>query len=396
MMEPNPLIIHVDMDSFYVSVERLKDPSLIGKPVIVGGTPDGRGVVASASYEARAFGVHSAMPSSQAVRLCPKAIFVRGDFHEYTHYSRRIREILEEFTPVVRMAGQDEGYLEMTGPERLWGAPRKVAQLSRERVLDETRLPCSLGLGATRTIAKIASALCKPRGILWVPGGSEREFLAPLPIRKMPGIGPKSQKRLNELGLKRLGDLVRLGRAEMERLFGVHGGELYDRACGIGGSELSAAEDAKSVGKEVTFERDTTDREFLAGVLSELTEKVASRLRKAGARAATVTLKYRYAGFETHTAARTLASPTADERVLLETALELLEGNAERGRAVRLIGVTGCNLVWGEAQVDVRADSEEAERRGRVLDAIDAVRDRHGFSAIRRAKSRDESRGQWG
>ncbi|MCB2155594.1 DNA polymerase IV [bacterium] len=396
MSEPTPLIFHVDMDSFYVSVERLKDPSLIGKPVIVGGTPGGRGVVASASYEARAFGVHSAMPCSQAIKLCPKAIFVRGHYHEYGDYSRRIREVMEEFTPIVRMASQDEAYLDMTGTERLWGAPMKSAHRIRQRILEETQLPCSLGLGSTRTIAKIASALCKPRGILWVPAGSEREFLSPLPIAKMPGIGPKSEKRLNETGLKYLGDVIRLGRDEMERLFGAHGAEFHDRACGIGGSFLGEPEDVKSVSHEVTFERDTADREFLAGVLSELTEKVASRLRKAGARAATVSIKYRYTGFETHTAAITIPSPTADERVLLETAVKLLEDNADPSRPLRLIGIAGCNLIWGESQMDFFSDSEETERRTRLLEAIDSLREKHGFSAIRRAKSRDESRGQWG
>lgn len=396
MKERTPLIFHVDMDSFYVSVERLKDPSLIGRPVIVGGTPDGRGVVASASYEARAFGVHSAMPCRQALRLCPQAVFVRGHFEAYADSSAQIRSVMEEFSPIVRMASQDEAYLDMTGTERLWGAPMKSADLIRRRILDEARLPCSLGLGSTRTIAKIASALCKPRGILWVPAGCEREFLSPLPIGRMPGIGPKSQERLNEFGLKRLGDVIRLGRAEMVRLFGAHGAEFHDRACGIGGSSLGEPEEAKSIGKEVTFESDTSDREFLAGVLSELTEKIASRLRKTGARAATVTLKYRYTGFETHTAAQTIPSPTADERVLLSTALELLDRHAEPGRPLRLVGVTGCNLVWGESQLDFFSDSEESERRGRLLNAIDAVREKHGFAAIRRAKSRDEGRGQWG
>ncbi len=400
-MEPQSIssIIHLDMDSFYVSVERLLNPSLNGKPVAVGGSPTGRGVVASASYEARAYGVRSAMPMGHALTLCPELIVVQGTYSRYGDYSKRIREVLERFTPLVQMASQDEGYLDIGGTERLWGPPLATGQRIRDSILAETELPCSLGIASSKLVAKIASALCKPRGLLWIPHGSEELFLAPLPVRKMPGIGPKASEQLESRGLKTLGDIVRTGPDNMERIFGSHGREYYVRALGGGSSTVKPHETAKSISAEETFGEDTTDREFLESILANLAEKVASRVRKGGFHAATISLKYRYKGFETHTAAMTLPSPVNDEVAMLQVLRELLESRREMGRPIRLLGVCASGLITGASQGDLFT-AEDHERRGKLNAAIDALRDRHGYGAVHRASSggRHEEKNdhQWG
>ncbi|MBI5154381.1 DNA polymerase IV [Candidatus Poribacteria bacterium] len=392
-----PTILHLDMDSFYVSVERLLDASLIGKPVVVGGPPDSRGVVASASYEAREFGIHSAMPSSQAARLCPRAIFVHGTYARYAEYSAQVHEILDEYSPLVQMASQDEAYVDLTGTERLWGSPWQTAHRVREAVTARTKLPCSAGVATGKLIAKIASDLCKPKGLLWIPAGSEEAFLRPLPVKRMPGIGPKATERLEECGLKLLGDIQRLGAERMKLHFGEHGAELYERAMGRGSSLVSLDETVKSVSHETTFEKDTSDALLLSEVLSRLCEKVASRLRGHDASARTVSVKFRYAGFETHSVSKTLSAPFRDEGALFQTARELLEERRESNRPLRLIGVAAEHLEFEGGQLDLLAECEEGQKRDRLLRAIDGLRDKHGFDAIGRASSRrDGEHGPWG
>ncbi len=393
-MPPPRTIIHVDMDCFFVSVERLLDPSLIGKPVIVGGPSDSRSVVSSASYEARKFGVHSAMPCSQARRLCPQAIFVSGSYGRYGEYSRAIRETLESLTPLVQMASQDEAYLDMTGTERLWGSPVEMGDRVRRAIWEKVKLPSSVGISSTKTVSKIASDLCKPRGLLWVPAGTEKEFLRPLPVGKMPGIGKKTQEALKKLGVLRLGDLQSLGTETCVRLFGKHGASLHARAMGTETSVVVTEEDVKSISNELTFDRDTNDAEYLSGVLCALSEKVAHRMRRAELSGRTVQIKFRYANFETHTAARTLDGPTQDQKVIFRTALELLESKRDPERPLRLIGV-GCTNLEGECmQLDLLdAELPDLEKRDRLNHALDEVRARYGEKIIGNAAGK-EARGQ--
>jgi DNA polymerase IV len=383
-LTPSRHILHVDMDSFYVSVERLRDPSLISKPVIVGGPPTGRGVVSSASYEARKYGVRSAMPCATAAKLCPSAIFVSGSFARYSEYARQILEVFSHFTPVVQMASQDEGYLDMGGTERLWGPPLAAAHRIREEILRATGLPCSVGAATSKMVAKIASGLCKPKGVLWVPAGSESDFLAPLPVGTIPGVGKKTEERLTHLGIRYVRDLQRLGRVELVRLFGRNGEVLHDAAHGIGFSQVETDTDRKSLGAEETFDRDISDPERLAAILLALSEKVARRLRTEGLAATTVSIKYRYEDFETHTAARSLAMPVSDDLAIASIARELLIQKRDSARALRLVGVSTSNFRDAGGQGDLLSEMPDNTRTDRLMKAMDALASRHGDAVVRR------------
>jgi len=393
------VILHLDMDCFYVSVERLLDPSLEGIPVAVGGTPDGRGVVASASYEARKFGVRSAMAMGMALRLCPHMRVVSSAYSQYSKYAEHIHTILREFSPLVQMASQDEAYVDLTGTERLWGPPQVCAQTIRDRITREVKLPCSIGLASSKLVSKVASDLCKPQGFLWVPTGSEESFLAPLPVGRLPGVGSRTEERLAEFGITKIGHLRLRPEGELETLFGSHGRDLAERARGIGSSEVIPYAPPKSIGAEETFAEDTADMETLVGLLSNLSEKVASRLRKTECLATGVTLKYRYDDFETHTGACALADPTDDEVELLNHAKNILTHHWQRHRRIRLLGVTATGLLFGKRQSDLFREAE-LQKQERIHAAIDAIRDKHGYSAVRRAAStgRHEAKNdkQWG
>ncbi len=379
-------VLHIDMDAFFVSCEVRRDPSLAGKPVIVGGSPDGRGVVASASYEARAFGIHSAMPSSRARRLCPDALFIRGHFDDYVETSRRLRTIFEEITPLVEMASLDEAYLDMTGTERLWGTPTEAAKRLRDRVEESEGLPCSLGIGATKTIAKIASDHDKPRGLVVVPPGEEAAFLAPLPLRRLPGVGPKTHERLARQGLKTVGDLTRLGPEKLEAQFGQAGKVLWARAVGRDRGEVTPHTTRKSLGHETTFDVDVADLEAATATLSRLAEDVAARLRAKGLAAHRVTLKLRRHDFETFTRAATLPTPTNLETDLFAAGKRLLRRHWAAAAPIRLLGLTASALVEDQRQLDL-IDGASQERLRALAAACDAIRSRHGTGAIRRATS---------
>jgi len=292
-------IFHVDMDAFFVSVEQLYQPELKGRPVVVGGRPNERGVVAAASYEARRFGVHSALPLRQAYKLCPQAIFVEGHPERYREYSKRVYDIFGRFSPRVEMASIDEAYIDLSGCERLFGPPMAAAHRLHDAVGAETSLPCSIGIGTTRLVAKVASDQAKPNGILWVTPGAERSFLGPLDIRKIPGVGRVTEKNLHDRGIRKVADLADSGDGFLETEFGAWGEALAGKAQGEdAGAWFSRGvgedDDAKSISHETTFNEDTDHSEILEATLMRLSQMVARRLREAGLYGRTIGLKLRY------------------------------------------------------------------------------------------------------
>ncbi len=378
-------ILHVDMDAFFVSVEEIFDPSLKGKPVVVGGRPDQRGVVAAASYAARKFGVHSALPLRTAYKLCPQAIFLDGHPNRYREYSKRVYEILQRFSPVVEMASIDEAYLDLTGTGRLLGAPLRAAHALHETVKRETGLNCSIGMARSRMVAKVCSDQAKPNGVLWIIPGQEARFLAPLDVRKIPGVGKVTEKNLNALGIRKVGDLARLEESFLESRFGKWGLALAGKARGddAGGwfdSEIGGGEDPKSISHEHTFDEDTTDAIRLDSTLARLSEKVGRRLREHGLFSRTVQLKLRYSDFSTITRAQTLDHSTDIDIELLEHARALFLKNWN-GKPVRLIGVHAGSLESGEGQLNL-LDSGRQERWRKALEAVDKIRDRFGESSV--------------
>jgi len=379
-------IAHVDMDAFFVSVEQLYRPELQGQPVIVGGYGDERGVVAAASYEARKFGVHSAMPLRTAKRLCPQAIFLPGNHERYEEWSEKIRVILENYTPVVQMVSIDEAYLDLTGTERLHGSPWATAAKIQRQIAAETALPCSLGVAQTYLVAKVASDLAKPRGLLWVLPGAEAAFLAPLPLRRIPGIGKVTGKALAALGVSTVGELARLDRAKLEELFGQWGEALYRKARGQDADLWFVEEEQKSVSNERTFSHDVAALTELDATLSYLAQLVGKRLRELNLYARTITLKLRYANFETLTRALTLEEPTNLDAVIYETAYALFDRHWQRARAVRLLGIALSTLTPVPEQLSL-LDAARRERLEKLARATDRVRDRFGFDILKTAKS---------
>jgi len=379
-------IAHVDMDAFFVEVERRLDPSLVGRPVIIGPDPDGRGVVAACSYETRRLGVHSAMPIGRAKRLCPDAIFLRGHGEAYGEYSRRVRRLFAACSPLVEMASLDEAYLDLTGTERLLGPPAAAVDRLLVRIREEVGLPASAGLAANKLVAKVASDLAKPAGFLLVPPASERALLARLAMRRLPGIGPKLEAHLSRYGIATLGEIVALGEPTLRTLFGPGGSSLFWRCQGRDESPVVPSHATLSVGHEHTFEEDTAHRPTLERTLSYLAERVARRLRRHHWRARCVTLKLRYSDFQTLTRRTTLAAPTCDDRTIFEAARRSLERAATRRVRIRLLGIQASGLTDAQWQLDLfeheRQSADEALAR-----AIDRIKGRYGFDAILRARS---------
>jgi DNA polymerase-4 len=382
---------HVDMDAFFVSVEELYDPSLKGKPVVVGGKPDERGVVSAASYAARKFGVHSAMPLRTAYQHCPQAIFVEGHPERYREYSGKVYEVLRAFSPVVEMASIDEAYLDMTGTERLHGPPLRAAHLLHARMKAATGLNCSIGISASRMVAKISSDQAKPNGVLWVIPGREAAFLAPLDVRKVPGVGKVTEKNLHTLGIRKVGDLARLDEKFLGQRFGKWGLALAGKSHGLdaGGwfdTEIGAGEGPKSISHEHTFSEDTADVARIEATLSRLCEMVGRRLREHGLRAGTVQLKLRYTDFSTITRAHSIARGTQIDTELFEEIRELFRRNWKPGAPVRLLGVHASSWAEGAAQMEL-AGEERREKWSRALAAADKLRDKFGDSAVSLAAS---------
>jgi len=380
------IVFHVDMDAFFVSVEEIYDPSLKGKPVVVGGKHDERGVVSAASYEARKFGVHSAMPLRTAYKHCPQAIFVEGHPERYREYSGRVFEVLNRFTPVVEMASIDEAYLDMTGTERLHGPPMRSAHLLHEAVKVATGLKCSIGIATSRLVAKVASDQAKRNGVLHVLPGVEANFLAPLEVRKIPGVGKVTERNLHSIGIRRVGDLSQMGEDDLESRFGKWGLALAGKSQGLdaGGwfdAEIGERADPKSISHEHTFGEDTRDPERLEATLAHLSEKVARRIREHGLHARTIQLKLRYSDFETITRAHSLPAPTQLDIDLVEHSRRLLHANWDKSRAVRLLGVHASGFEDMAGQMDL-IDGGRAERWRSALEAADKLRDRYGESAV--------------
>ena len=377
---------HIDMDAFFVEVERRLDPSLVGKPVIVGGDPDARGVVAACSYETRRFGVHSAMPLRQAKRLCPQALFIQGHFEAYGDYAHRIGILLESYSPLVEMASIDEAYVDLTGTERLHGPAAAAVDRILTRLRREIGLPASAGLAANKLVAKVASDLAKPSGLLVVPHGGERALFAPLPMGRLPGIGPKLEGHLSRYGISTLGEIVSLGEATLRAVFGAGGSELYWRCRGVDDSPVVVFSTAKSVGHEVTFERDTGHRLTIERTLSYLAERVARRMRRHHWRARTVTLKLRYSDFQTLTRRTTLDQPTDDDRVMYAAARRSLERAWTRRAWLRLLGISASGLTDAQWQLDL-FEGENQTASEALLRAVDRIKSRYGFDAILRGRS---------
>lgn len=379
-------IFHVDMDAFYVSVEELFDPSLKGKAVVVGGRPNQRGVVSAASYEARRFGVHSAMPLRTAARLCPHAVFVEGHPQRYAEYSHKVRAVLERFSPRVEMASIDEAYVDMSGTERLHGPPLRAAHALHETMRAETKLNCSIGIGASRLVAKVSSDQAKPNGVLWVLPGEEARFLAPLDVRKIPGVGEVMEKELNALDIHKVGDLARFDDVFLEARFGKWGLALAGKARGAdagGWFDAEVGDDAgpKSIGHEHTYSKDTAEREQLESTLARLSEMVCRRLREAGLRARTVQLKLRYADFTTITRAHTLPCATHLDTEVFAQARALFHKSWKPALAVRLLGVQASSLETAEGQMDLIEGARNA-RWEKAMSAADRLRDKFGESAV--------------
>jgi DNA polymerase-4 len=368
-------MLHVDLDAFYASVEVLKDPNLAGRPVVVGGAGT-RGVVMSASYEARAFGIRSAMPAVRARRLCPDAVFVPPDFEAYKTHSNRFREVLLAVTPLVEPISLDEAFLDVSGERRLFGEPQQIAGKIRREVLREVGVSCSVGVGPSKLIAKLASEAAKPDGLMVVPAGEVQAFLDPLPVRALWGVGEKTGGMLSRLGVRTVGDLARTPPSVLGRLLGEqHAVDLIDLARGLDDRPVVPYEAPKSVSHEETFGRDLDDeRELLREALA-LSQKVAARLREDGYRARTITLKIRLANFTTLTRSRTVPAPTDVAADLYQVAGELFAALPGARRRVRLLGVAATGLVpAGQEQLAL----VRGERWGDVERAVDRIERRFG------------------
>ena len=386
-IERQRIVFHVDMDAFFVSVEELFDPSLKGQPVVVGGQANERGVVAAASYAARKFGVHSAMPLRTAAKLCPQAIFVDGHPERYREYSHRVHEVLCRFSPKVEMVSIDEAYLDMTGTERLHGPPLRAARSLHDLMKKETDLNCSIGIGTSRLIAKVCSDQAKPNGALFVIPGAEQCFLAPLNVRKIPGVGKVTEQRLNALGIHTMGDLAAREEAWLRDELGDWALTLSGKARGLDAGawfegEIGEDEDAKSISHEHTFNEDTADAEKLETMLARLSEMVCRRVREANMHPRCLQLKLRYSDFTTITRARTLEQVTQLDSEVFHVIRELFRKNWKKGSTVRLLGVQASHFEDPEPQMNLLEQQQNSARMSQALAAADKLRDRFGERAV--------------
>ncbi len=381
----NRCILHIDLDAFFVSVEQALAPELRGKPVVVGGRPDRRGVVASASYEARAFGIRSAMPLAQAYRLCPQAIFLQGSFSAYRDASEKFMTVLADFSPCLEPGGLDEAYVDVTGCEEAFGVPCQIAVRIKERVNRELKLVASVGMASCKVVAKIASDLGKPDGLIEVAAGQERDFLAPLPVGRLPGVGKKTEQTLNSMGIRTIGQLAALPPEFVKNRLGVMGTAIHLCAKGIDNRKVEPAGEAKSISRETTFAEDTLDATFLKAVLRYLCERVGAELRHEGKHARTITLKLRYADFETITRSLSSKEATDTDEAIFAGAVGLFDRVlAEKRKLVRLIGGGVSNLVGGR---QLRLLDPVPQRLWYLDKAIDSIREKYGFASIQTGRT---------
>ena len=379
-------VFHVDMDAFFVSVEELFDPSLRGKAVVVGGQRHERGVVSAASYEARKFGVHSAMPLRTAAKLCPPAIFVDGHPDRYRACSEKVHKVLTSFSPQVEMVSIDEAYLDMTGTERLHGPAMLAAHKLHQRMKAETELNCSIGIGTSRLIAKVCSGKAKPHGLLYVVSGQEAEFLAPLDVRDIPGVGKVTEQKLHELGIQTVGDVAKLDDSFLEQHLGKWGLALAGKARGEDAGAwfdgaIGEAEPAKSISHEHTYDHDTANPEQIESTLMRLSEMVGRRMREQELQARTLQLKLRYKDFTTITRARTLQAPTQLDNEIFQQIRELFHANWRKGAEVRLLGVQASSFAEEKTQRDFLQDNARGKWQ-QALSAADRLRDKFGESSV--------------
>ena len=376
-------ILHMDLDSFFVSVERLKDPSLLGKPVIVGGV-GARGVVSSCSYEARKYGVHSAMPGAKAHRLCPHGIFLSGDSSSYSKYSRIVTQVIADSAPLFEKASIDEFYVDLTGMDKYFGSYKWSTEL-RQKIIKETGLPISFGLSINKMLAKMATNDAKPNGQLMIERGKEQDFLDPKPVSKIPHVGEKLCESLNKMNIHSIYDLRQMPIENLLKIYGKTGTMLWNRARGISNSPVANYREKKSISVERTFDMDTTDIEFLQSALFVLTEKLSYDLRKLNRLTSCITVKVRYDDFSTTSRQQTV-DYSLSSKYLIEMSASLFKTLYEKGRPVRLIGVRFSHLIHSNTQFDLFNDREEENN---LYKAIDTVKSKYGTGKLILARGID-------
>lgn len=380
-MSVSKTIAHLDLDSFFVEVERLQDDRLKAVPVLVGGTGS-RGVVASCSYEARRFGIHSAMPMRTALRLCPEAVVIKGDSSRYSYYSDIITEIIREDVPLFEKTSIDEFYTDLTGMDRFFGCYKLTSEL-RSKIIKETGLPISFGLSINKTVAKVATGEAKPNNRLEVPRGEEKPFLAPLPVRKIPMVGEKTAHLLRRMGVRHIHTLQKMPVDVMDKALGKNGRQIWHKAQGNDPAPVEPYQERKSISLERTFQQDTTDPQKLETLLIAMAENLAFQLRQGDKLTACVNLKIRYSDFQTYTLQKRIPYTSSDQ-VLLQVTKDLFKRLYQRRVLVRLVGLRLSHLVGGGLQIHLFEDSAEVIR---LYQAMDRMRERYGVQAVKRAKT---------
>ena len=378
-------IMHVDLDAFFVSVEQVLNPELRGKLVVVGGKADRRGVVAAASYEARKYGLHAGMPLVTASRLCPQAIFIEGNFTKYRDASKQFMAVLADFSPYLEPMGLDEAFLDVTGFESIHGSIKQMAAAMKRRVREELGLCASVGIAGGKVVAKVASDQSKPDGLLEVPEGGDKAFLAPLPVGTLPGIGKKTERVLTGLGIRTIGQLAALPVSVLKSYFGTYGTIVHNHANGIDDRKVEPRGEAKSISRETTFGEDIREGEMLTATLRYLSEKVGGSLRRQGKRARCVSVKLRYADFTTITRQTTLNQASDSDQAIFEAGRRLLKRELSGGKqSVRLIGIGVASLTQGQ-QLNLLDNGDI--RMEKLNEAIDKIRQKYGFTAIQTGRT---------